>query len=115
MVFARQSEPFPTWSHPPRRQEVLDCLRRHWSQLQAFGVKSIALFGSVVRDEARRDSDVDLLVEFEPGEVVTFARFFELQDFLEALLQRPVDLGTPSSLKPRIAASVFKELIYVQP
>ena len=46
------------------RDDLLDILQKHQKDLQEFGVKSLAIFGSVVRDEARADSDVDILVEF---------------------------------------------------
>jgi len=48
-----------------RQQEALAILSTHQTALKGFGVKSLLLFGSVARDEARADSDVDLLVEFE--------------------------------------------------
>lgn len=50
------------------REQVIALVQAHRAQLQALGVKSLALFGSVARDEARDDSDVDFLVEFDrPG------------------------------------------------
>jgi len=78
---------------------------------EKYGVKSLALFGSVARDEARPDSDVDLLVEFDRP-VGLFA-FIGLQQFLETLLGRKVDLGTPRSLKPRVKERVLQEAINV--
>ncbi len=58
-----------------KRDEVLAILAVHREQLQELGVKSLELFGSVARDEARPDSDVDFLVEFDrPGGLLsTFA------------------------------------------
>ncbi|MGC9965544.1 MAG: nucleotidyltransferase domain-containing protein [Syntrophobacteraceae bacterium] len=54
-----------------QQESVLDILRRHRHELQQFGVKSIALFGSVVREEARPESDIDILVEFgRPGGLI---------------------------------------------
>ena len=78
---------------------------------EKYGVKSLALFGSVARDEARPDSDVDLLVEFDRP-VGLFA-FIGLQQFLETLLGCKVDLGTPRSLKPRVKERVLQEAINV--
>lgn len=67
------------------------------------------LFGSVARDEARTDSDVDLLVEFDrPVGLFTFIR---LKRYLEEILETPVDLGTPDSLKPYLQESVFREAV----
>ncbi|MCX7837861.1 MAG: nucleotidyltransferase family protein [Anaerolineae bacterium] len=94
-----------------RREEMLKILRDHKAQLKQFGVKSLAVFGSFARDEAREDSDVDMLVEFDPAP--TFNAFMDLKFYLEDLLGRPVDLGTPDTLKPRIRARILQEAIRV--
>ena len=90
------------------RKEVEACLRNAEAEILGFGVSRLALFGSVERDAAREDSDVDILVEFRPGEK-TFDHFMALGDLLEHVLQRPVELVTPESLspflKPHILAS----------
>lgn len=92
-----------------QRNEALAILASHQDELRSLGVKSLALFGSVARDEAGPDSDVDLLVEFEnPVGLFAFAR---LQRHLEELLGREVDLGTPNSLRPELQLSVFQESI----
>ena len=67
------------------------------------------LFGSVARDEARPDSDVDLLVEFDrPVGLFTFVR---LKRYLEEILGSPVDLGSPDSLKPYLQEAMSQEVI----
>ena len=76
-----------------------------------YAVKSLELFGSVARDEARQDSDVDLLVEF--SRPVGLFQFIGLQQYLESLLGCPVDLGTVTSLKSELKESVIKEAIHV--
>ncbi|BAU43412.1 Nucleotidyltransferase domain protein [Leptolyngbya sp. O-77] len=92
-----------------RKQEVLTLLAKHQNTLKDFGVKSLILFGSVARDEARTDSDVDLLVEFDrPVGLFTFVR---LKRYLEEILESSVDLGTPDSLKPYLREPVFREAI----
>ena len=92
-----------------RKQEALTVLSNHQSTLETFGVKSLMLFGSVARDEARTDSDVDLLVEFDrPVGLFTFVR---LKRYLEEILDNSADLGTPDSLKPYLQESVFREAI----
>ncbi len=93
------------------REKVLELLRSHLTELQGRGVKSLALFGSVARDEARSDSDVDLLVEF--AYPVGYFEVFDLQQYLEELLRTPVDLGTAASMKPRVRERVLREAIYV--
>ena len=95
-----------------KRTEVLRILHEKRGELaEKYGVKSLALFGSVARDEARPDSDVDLLVEFDRP-VGLFA-FIGLKQVLEALLSCQVDLGTPRSLKPHLKESVLQEAIHV--
>jgi uncharacterized protein len=69
------------------------------------------MFGSVARDEAGSDSDVDLLVEF--SQPIGLFQFIEFQQRLEALLGGRVDLGTPRSLKPRIKDQVLQEAIRI--
>lgn len=94
-----------------RREEILQILRDHETRLKQFGVKSLAVFGSFARDEAREDSDVDMLVEFDSPP--TFNAYMDLKFYLEDLLGRPVDLGTPDTLKPRIRAHILQEAIRV--
>jgi uncharacterized protein len=76
-----------------------------------FGVRRIALFGSTARDEAREDSDLDLLVEFDV--VPTLDAFVGLKFFLEDNLGRRVDLVTPDALKPRMRPNVEREALDV--
>jgi uncharacterized protein len=95
-----------------KRAEVLRILHEKRGELaEKYGVKSLALFGSVARDEARPGSDVDLLVEF--NRPVGLFAFIGLQQFLESVLNCKVDLGTPRSLKPRLKESVLQEAIHV--
>lgn len=101
-------------SRPAQREEVLWHLRRHAQDLRdRFGVASLALFGSTVRGENRRESDVDLLVEFVEGRPAGMFEFVDLKGWLESILQRPVDLVTPTNLKPRIRDRVLKDAVRI--
>ncbi len=71
-------------------------------------IRRLALFGSVLRDDFRADSDVDALVEFEPGRVPGLA-FFRMQRELSALLGRTVDLNTMADLSPYFRERVLAE------
>lgn len=75
---------------------------------QRHHIRRLALFGSVLRDDFGPDSDVDVLVEFEPGHTPGLA-FFGMQRELSALLQRQVDLNTPGFLSPHMRAQVLAE------
>ena len=71
-------------------------------------IRKLALFGSVLRDDFRPDSDVDVLVEFEP-EHVPGLRFFTLERELSEILGRKVDLNTPNFLSPYFRGRVMAE------
>lgn len=90
-----------------RRHEALPFLAEQREEITQFGVKSLAIFGSVARDEARPESDVDVLVEFNVP-VVLF-EFVDLQMYLESLLNRRVDLATPDGLRQPLRYGILKE------
>jgi len=95
-----------------RREEAIATLRGYLPALRRdFGVRRIALFGSTARDEAREDSDLDILVDFETGP--TFLSFMGLRAFLEDHLGRKIDLVTPDALKPRMRPVVEREAVDV--
>ncbi|MBF0326273.1 MAG: nucleotidyltransferase family protein [Alphaproteobacteria bacterium] len=98
---------------PITRDEVIETLRVHADLFERFGVKSVSLFGSVVRDEARPMSDVDLMVEFHPGQPGGLFRYVELKHALEGVLGRPVDLITKGNIKPRLQAHILAECVPV--
>jgi len=76
-----------------------------------FKVENIGFFGSYVRGEQKRGSDLDVLVEF--SEPIGLFKFIELEDFLTEKLGVKVDLVMKDSLKPRIKESILKEAVYV--
>lgn len=87
-------------------------LLEHKSELQKkFKVKEVGIFGSYVRGEQRKGSDVDILVEFE--ETPTLLGFVELEDYLSRILGVKVDLVMKRALKPRTRENVLKEVVYV--
>ena len=95
-----------------RKQELLERLATHRNVLRGqFGVKELLVFGSVARDEARPDSDVDVLVTFVS--TARFDQFMELKFYLEELLGARVDLVTRKALRPHMRASVEQEAVNV--
>ena len=94
------------------RAEVLDQLARNKPTLVArYGVDRLALFGLTVRDAARADSDIDILVSFD--DPTTSERYFGVQFFLEDLLGRPVDLVTDKALRPELRPFIEREAVHV--
>ena len=93
------------------RRTVISRIRKHRAQLTKLGVKSLSIFGSVARGEARPDSDVDVLVEFNGR--ATFDRFMDTKFYLEELLGRKVDLVTPKAIKPRMKPYILQDLVHV--
>ncbi len=95
-----------------KREEAIAALRGYMPVIRRdFGVRRIALFGSTVRGDAREDSDLDILVEFESGP--TFLSYMGLKVFLEDQMGRKVDLATPDALKPRLRPVVEREAVDV--
>jgi len=76
---------------------------------QRFGVKTIGLFGSWVREQASPASDIDLLVEFDQ---LSFDKYMDLKFYLEDLLENPVDLVLKTALKPRLQSLILNEVRY---
>ena len=93
------------------RDSVLELLNTHRTNFAQYNVQSLAVFGSVARDEARADSDVDILVNFNGP--ATFDGYMNLKFYLEDLLNCSVDLVTPKALKPKMKSYVEKEAIRV--
>jgi predicted nucleotidyltransferase len=82
------------------KKKIADfCLRHH--------IRRLAIFGSVLREDFRPDSDVDVLVEFEPEAQVGFIALGRIQRELSALLQRSVDLVPREGLKPKIREAIL--------
>jgi predicted nucleotidyltransferase len=98
---------------PITRSEVIERLAQHPDVMERFGVKSLALFGSVVRGDAKPTSDIDLMVDFLPGQPGGLFRYVELKHALEGVLGRPVDLITSGNIKPRLRTRILAECLTV--
>lgn len=77
------------------------------SLCQRYGVRRLSLFGSVLRPEFTRESDVDVLVEFQPGHTIGLFRLAAMERELTALVGRKVDLRTPNDLSPYFREAVL--------
>ena len=95
-----------------KRENVWLLLQRHSSAFRELGVKRLGLFGSFARGEQTDESDVDILVEFEPGRK-TFDNFVRTASLLEDSLGRRVELVTPEALSPYLRPHILREVEYV--
>ena len=98
--------------HVKTKQDVFDILHKYRGDIRALGVRRCGVFGSFARDRATSESDVDVLVEFEPGEK-TFAHFMRLVFLLEDAMERPVEIVTMESLSPYLKPHILREVEYV--
>lgn len=95
-------------------ERILKILEGHKKELQnEYGIKEIGIFGSYVRGEQCRDSDLDLLVEFKPNIKMDLIEFVELENYISEFLNLKVDLVMKSVLKPRIGKYILKEVVYL--
>jgi uncharacterized protein len=92
-----------------RRDEALRLLAEHRDELTGMGVGSRSLFGSVARDEAREDSDVDILIEV--GRPLDLFDLGHIQVRLEEILGQRINLVMPDALRPRLRAIVLRDAI----
>ena len=95
------------------RDRALEILNDIRPQLREYGVRDVALFGSVARNEASDTSDIDILIDFEP-EAESFENLMNVADLLDARFDSPVDLVTVNGLSPYLAASVQKEAVHAE-
>jgi uncharacterized protein len=93
---------------PLTRERAIERLLAIEPDIRALGVQRLAIFGSVVRGQARLDSDVDLLIQFSPG-AKTYDRFLALSELLEARLGRKVELVTFEALSPFLGPRILAE------
>lgn len=96
------------------KNEVIRVLSAHKAELRAMGVSSLALFGSTVRNNASRESDVDLVVEFDPDEHVGLFGFIELQHRLEKILDvTKVDLVMREAILDELKDAILDEAVSI--
>jgi uncharacterized protein len=92
-------------------REAIRRLVRNRNKLERFGVSHISVFGSTARDQATEHSDVDVLVEFDPGTEVGLFTFVAVLHFLEDVLRSRIDLATPGALRPEMRDDILSEAL----
>ncbi len=94
------------------KQEVIDIIRSSKPEIESrYGVRQLGLFGSYVRGQQRKRSDIDILVSFSRD--IDLFDFLDLKEFLEARLHHKVDLVMEAALKPAIGRRILAEVEYV--
>ncbi len=95
----------------PTSTEIIDLLENNHDKIKQYGVKKIGLFGSAAREELKEDSDMDILVEFEPGKK-NFDNYMNLKLFLEDIFSRKVDLVINETIKPSLRPFIVNGVKY---
>ena len=114
MATRSQGKPFrhTAGGQAPSVEQILATLRAHLPELrERYGVRNLWAFGSYVRGEAKKKSDLDLLVEFD--QAPTFFEFVRLERHIGELLGVKVDLVMKTALKPGIGARILREVVPV--
>ncbi len=95
------------------KQTVISTLLAHQTELQELGIDHLTLFGSVARDEAGANSDVDLLATFNKAKALSLLKVVGIQRKIAEILGCPVDLGSATAVKPRLKPHIEPDLIDV--
>jgi predicted nucleotidyltransferase len=95
-----------------KRQEIIALLKKNEPALRARGVSHAALFGSRARGDSRPDSDIDIMIEFDPAAHVTVFNYVGLKDYIASLFDEPVDVVNRDGLKPYVRPAATADAIY---
>ena len=94
--------------------EIKEILKKHEKELkEKYGIKEIGIFGSYLRGKTKKESDLDILVEFKPDAKISLLEFVELENYLSDLLGVKVDLVEKSALKPKIGKRILSEVVNI--
>jgi uncharacterized protein len=93
-------------------QDALAILRQSEPALRARGVRHAALFGSIARGDNRPDSDIDVLVEFDPDAHVTVFDYVGVKNYIAGLFEGPVDVIDRAALKPHLRLPSARDAVY---
>jgi uncharacterized protein len=94
------------------REQAITTLRSHEQELRHRGVLHAALFGSVARDDARPDSDTDIMVEIDPEAPVGVWEYASLKQYIASLFDGPVDVVNREGLKPYVRPAATADAVY---
>jgi len=95
-------------------EEIKAILKEHKKDVVLkYRVIKIGIFGSFVRGEQRRQSDVDILVEFNQRNIPGLLKFIEMERYLEKVLRKKVDLVRKGGIRPELRKVILKEVVYI--
>jgi len=92
--------------------DAIDTLRRSEQALRRRGVMHAALFGSVARGNHRSDSDIDIMIEIDPGARLTVFDYVDLKDYISGLFEGPVAVVNRDALKSHIQPAATADAVY---
>lgn len=78
-----------------------------------YRINEIGIFGSVVRGEQKKRSDIDILVEFDEENIPGLLKFIEMERYLEKILRKKVDLVRKGGIRPELRDIILKEVVYI--
>ena len=95
------------------KENIITILKSRKPDLSRYGVQNVGLFGSYLRDEQSGKSDIDLLIDFEPGKE-NFDNYMAVYDMFESIFENErVEVVTKNGLSPYIGPAILKEVMYV--
>jgi len=95
-------------------EEIKEILKEHKEEVsRKYNVSEIGIFGSFVRGEQKKRSDLDILVEFDEENIPSLLKLIEMERYLQRLLRKKVDLVMKSSIRPELKDIILKEVVYI--
>jgi predicted nucleotidyltransferase len=95
-------------------EEIKEILKEHKEEVsRKYKVSEIGIFGSFVRGEQKKRSDLDILVEFEEENIPSLLKLIEMERYLQRLLRKKVDLVIKSGIRPELKDIILKEVVYI--
>jgi predicted nucleotidyltransferase len=95
-------------------KEATAILREHKAEVvQKYRVREIGIFGSFVRGEQNKRSDIDILVEFSPRDIPGLIKLCEMERYFQRLLKKKVDVVIKSGIRPELKKVILKEVVYI--
>ncbi|RWN51225.1 nucleotidyltransferase domain-containing protein [Mesorhizobium sp.] len=95
------------------RNEVIERLQRNADAIKGMGATSLYLFGSAARDDAQRDSDLDLFIDYDPARRFSLIDMVGIKQFLEEKMSTEIDITTRDSLHPMLKAEIEQSAVRV--